>query len=188
MPAPADGSVEWVLEGEAGAENSPTVEAGQPVIKLVGYDRLARQIEATEKKLAGYQDRLDRAQAAGNKAEMERSQDRVQKTQVALQELGSKLAALVVAAPKQGAFTTELKKGAKITAGAVVGKIAGEAVLSATFEVEDASTWTSGDELELANEAKPADKLTCKVLSAEGKAVVVECVGGFEPGVTVLLP
>jgi len=188
VQSPFDGRVEWILQAEEGAEGPPSVQAGEPVIKLVGYDRLARQIEATEKKLTGYQDRLDRAQAAANKGEMERAQDRVQKTQAALEELGSKLAALVIAAPKQGVFTTELKRGAKLTSGEVVGKIAGEAVLSATFEVEDASPWSAGADVELKNHAKPDESITCKVLSAEGKAVAVECVGTLEAGATVILP
>ena len=119
---------------------------------------------------------------------MERAQTRFQASQTALDELKGKLAGLTIVAPKSGTFTTELKRGATIAAGDVLGAKTGEPIMSAAFEVEDSSKWAVGDEVTIKSKADPNTEQACTVLSAEGKSVSVECMGGLEAGTVVVLP
>lgn len=118
---------------------------------------------------------------------MERAQSRVEAAEAALEKLQGDMQALVIVSPKSGVLTTELKKGARLQEGAVVGTVKGTPVFTADFKIKDASRWSPDDEVELVAKDGGA-KHTCRVIAAEDGLVSAECGEGLVEGAVLVLP
>ncbi|MBT8496030.1 MAG: hypothetical protein KJO07_23505 [Deltaproteobacteria bacterium] len=169
-------------EGEA----ETAVVASEVVIKLRGVKTVEAKVARLEKEIASYQERYDKALEAGKKAQAEAAEKRLSQRQEQLKAARESLQAFVIIAPKAGLFTSTVKPGQKIEAGAVVGMISGEPVRRATFKVPDSTEFSEGDDIDVAPKAEPKAAAGCKVSVVDDGSIEVACGGDLEPGPVVL--
>jgi len=183
-----DGRVAWIAFSEDGSAPI-AVEGGAMVVKMQGYKRVETNVTNLIKRKGHYQDRLDRAQAKGDKPAMEALQKKVEAKSAALGEEAKALAALTVSADASGDFTPSVKVGQNVKTGDSLGTLTLAPELEASFKVADPSPWVAGDEVSLKVKGS-ADTLSCLVAKSEAASVSVTCPPNeaVATGASVVLP
>jgi hypothetical protein len=182
------GRVAWL------ADASKDVAAGDPVVKLQGFQRWEQQKANALARLDFYQGELDKAKAANNAAAVEKDEKKVQEKKDLVNQAETELAKLTVVAPAAGKLEIAAKPGAPVAAGAVVAKVSGGGPqLVATFDAGAPGVAgdykAAGASCQLAAKATPDKRAACVVEGVDGTKVNVRVVEGspFKAGDDVTL-
>lgn len=183
MPEPS-GAVEWL------ADDGAEVEAGDELVRLKGYARLEKKASAFDVRGLQYQEKLDRAKAAlekaadAQKARLEKDvaayEAKVVEKADAAKQTRDGLGALAITAPTAGTVKVLGKAGAWVKAGEPLLEVSASPVLTATFTLPQPSTAAAGDPINVtvkgaAGDAAPTE---CEVTIVEGTKLTVRCPAG----------
>lgn len=180
MPEPS-GPVEWL------ADDGAVVEKGDELVHLKGYAALEKKANAYDVRGMQYQEKLDRATAALEKATEEqkprhqKAVDSYEAKVVEKAELAKatrdKLTQLTVAAPTAGTVKLLGKPGAWIKAGEPLLELRASPVLSATFTLPDAAAnpGAVGDAVSVTTKTSRDATIECQVTAVEGTKLTVQC-------------
>lgn len=186
VKASAAGKLEWVVEDGA------TVAMGDAVAKLEGAKKAERELANAKARLAYYEDRLAKAQAAGPAA-TEAAQAKVAEKRDLVTRAQKQLDALTMTAPAGGKIQILVGVGAAVNVGDPVVRIGGgEPSLAATFDLGPAaSPYRQGDSCRVAL-AQDRDRIfDCTVESLDGSRVTVRlapATAAQPDDIVVLLP
>lgn len=191
----------WVYDpDEADAEDSGADEAaaaapesvdgavpkGAALIKLKGAEAIEKEIAAIQKRVDHYQDRFDRAQAAGDQDALNAAEAKLVDKNRAIAELRAKLEGLMVVAPKAGAVTISVAVGDELEAGAEVAQVEGRPVLEAEFPATVGGSYAVGDQVTIASHDDDSRTERCQVSRVTADVVAVACAGDLPAGPVVL--
>lgn len=175
--APRDGKISWVVS--PGSD----VSKGAPVAKFEGYKKYDEGVDHYTKRVAHYQDELDRATAAANKGNMAYATRKLGEKKKLLQQNEQKLASYLISSPRDGVVEPAVKEGDKVKKGADVANLMGEAGTKATFSTSS-SKYQQGDSVQVVSTTDRTQSMQCKVTSVQGGKVAVKCPPGgpLSPG------
>ncbi|HUH00702.1 MAG TPA: hypothetical protein VML75_01830 [Kofleriaceae bacterium] len=178
MPEPS-GAVEWL------AEDGARVAKGDAVVHLKGYAALEKKANAYDVRGMQYQEKLERAAAALEKAAEEqkpRHQKAVESYEAKVVEkaelakaMRDKLDGLTMSAPTAGTVKALGRPGAWIKAGEPLLEIGTEPVLSASFTLPAEAAANVGDSLSVTTKSARDATIECTVTAVEGARVTVQC-------------
>ncbi|MCA9676465.1 MAG: efflux RND transporter periplasmic adaptor subunit [Kofleriaceae bacterium] len=171
------------------------VQAGDTLVTFTGAAALQKKLGdehgglvwdievRVPKQLEGYQKALDKAQQAGNTAEVKRQQAKIDERTKRLDEkkaeadkLREKIAAFAVAAPSAGKVVAPIAKGKRVAVGDVVAQLEGPPMLTATFDKVPADKGYAVDAtVKVSTKGNPEQAAECTVTDVAAPAVTVLC-------------
>ncbi len=175
------GRVAWL------APPAKDVIAGEPIVKLQGFQRWQQQLNQSAGRLDFYQGELDKAKAANNAAAVEKAEKKVVEKKDLLTQAETEMAKVIVSAPSAGKVELVAKLGALVVAGDVVARVTGGGPqLLATFDTgaNSAIYPGAGATCAVAQKGAPDKRAACVVEGVAGAKVTVRLVDGspFKPG------
>jgi biotin carboxyl carrier protein len=172
--SPSGGNVAWV------AANGDPVEAGAPVVKLFGFQKVEAKLAEARDRGRFYERKLEDARARGDDAAIALAQRKVDEKKSLGEAAQQDLQKYVITAPATGVVKLKVAKGSQVKPGDIVAEIAAakpQPVLRATFDAgAGAARYRAGGSAVVAAKEAPDQQLAAVVEKVEGNQVTVKLV------------